>query len=50
MSRKEDPVTLLEQLSKIENHFSTTIKKADAIAIVMDTAPDKYQAILNTEQ
>ena len=50
MSRKEDPVTLFEQLSKIENQFSTTINKADAIAIVMDAAPDEYQAILNTEQ
>ena len=34
MSRKEDPVTLFEQLSKIENQFSMTINKADAIAIV----------------
>ena len=50
MSRKEDPVTLFEQISKIENQFSTTINKADAIAIVMDAAPDEYQAILNTEQ
>ena len=50
MSHKEDPVTLFEQLSKIENQFSTTINKADAIAIVMDAAPDEYQAILNTEQ
>ena len=50
MSCKEDPVTLFEQLSKIENQFSTTINKADAIAIVMDAAPDEYQAILNTEQ
>ena len=50
MSRKEDPVTLFEQLSKIENQFSTTVNKADAIAIVMDAAPDEYQVILNTEQ
>ena len=50
MSRKEDPVMLFEQLSKIENQFSTTINKADAITIVMDAAPDEYQAILNTEQ
>ena len=50
MSRKEDPVTLFEQLSKIENQFSTTVNKADAIAIVMDAAPDEYQAILNREQ
>ena len=50
MSRKEDPVMIFEQLSKIENQFSTTINKADAIAIVMDAAPDEYQAILNTEQ
>ena len=50
MSHKEDPVMLFEQLSKIENQFSTTINKADAIAIVMDAAPDEYQAILNTEQ
>ena len=50
MSRKEDLVTLFEQLSKIENQFSTTINKANAIAIVMDATPDEYQAILNTEQ
>ena len=50
MSRKEDPVTLFEQLSKMENQFSTTVNKADAIAIVMDASPDEYQAILNTEQ
>ena len=50
MSRKEDLVTLFEQLSKIENQFSTTINKADTIVIVTDTAPDEYQAILNTEQ
>ena len=50
MSRKEDPVMLFEQLSKIENQFSTAVNKADAIAIVMDAAPDEYQAILNTEQ
>ena len=50
MSRKEDPVMLFEQLSKIENQFSMTVNKADAIAIVMDAAPDEYKAILNTEQ
>ena len=50
MSRKEDPVTLFEQLSKIENQFSTTVNKSDAIMIVMDAAPYEYQAILNTEQ
>ena len=41
---------LFEQLSKIESQFSATVNKADAIAIVMDAAPDEYQAILNTEQ
>ena len=50
MSRKEDPVTLFEQLSKIENQFSMTVNKSDAITIVMDAAPYEYQAILNTEQ
>ena len=50
MSRKEYPVTLFEQLSKIENQFSMTVNKANAITIVMDAAPDEYQAILNTEQ
>ena len=50
MSRKEDPVMLFGQLSKIENQFSTIVNKADAIAIVMDAAPDECQAILNTEQ
>ena len=50
MSRKEDPVTHFEQLSKIENQFSMTVNKADAIAIVMGAALDEYQAILNTEQ
>ena len=41
---------LFGQLSIIENQFSMTVNKADAIVIVMDTAPDEYQAILNTEQ
>ena len=50
MSYKEDPVTLFDQLSKIENQFSMTVNKANAIAIVMDAAPDEYQSILNTEQ
>ena len=50
MSHKADPVMLFEQLSKIENQFSMIVNKADAIAIVMDAAPDEYQAILNTEQ
>ena len=50
MSRKEDPVTLFKQLSKIENQFSMTVNKADTNAIVMGAAPDEYQAILNAEQ
>ena len=50
MSRKEDPVMLFKQLSKIKNQFSATVHKANAIAIVMDAAPDEYQAILNAEQ
>ena len=41
MSHKEDPVMLFEQLSKIENQFSTTVNKVDAIVIVMDATPDE---------
>lgn len=50
MSRKEDPTTLFEQLSKTENTFTTVIPTVDAIAIVMDAAPSEYQAILTAEQ
>ena len=50
MSHKEDPVMLFKQLSKIKNQFLMTVHKANAIAIVMDAAPDEYQAILNAEQ
>ena len=50
MTKKEDPCTLFEQLSKIENQFNTAIGKEDAIAIVLDAAPAEYQSVLNAEQ
>ena len=50
MNKKEDPSTLFEQLSKIENQFNTAIGKEDAIAIILDAAPAEYQSVLNAEQ
>ena len=50
MTKKEDPCTLFEQLSKIENQFNTVIGKEDAIAIILDAAPVEYQSVLNPEQ
>ena len=50
MTKKEDPSTLFEQLSKIENQFNTAIGKEDAIAIILDAAPAEYQSVLNAEQ
>ena len=50
MTKKEDPCTLFEQLSKIESQFNTVIGKEDAIAIILDAAPVEYQSVLNTEQ
>ena len=50
MTKKEDPSTLFEQLSKIENKFNTVIGKEDAIAIILDAAPVEYQSVLNAKQ
>ena len=50
MQKHEDPVTLFEQLAKVSNQFNTVIDKEDAIAILMDVAPLKYQSVLNAKQ
>ena len=50
MTKKEDPSTLFEQLSKIENQFNTAIGKEDAIAIILDAARAEYQSVLNAKQ
>ena len=50
MTKKEDPCTLFEQLSKIGNQFNTAIGKEDAIAIILDVAPVECQSVLNAEQ
>jgi hypothetical protein len=53
MKSNEDPATLFEQLSSIENRYNTSTKKIeeeDMIAVVLDAAPTEYQAILTAEQ
>jgi hypothetical protein len=53
MKSNEDPATLFEQLSSKENRYNTSAKKIDEedmIAVVLDSAPIEYQAILTAEQ
>ena len=50
MTKKEDPCTLFEQFSKIENQLNTAIGKEDAIAIILDAVPAECQSVLNAEQ
>lgn len=53
MKPKDDPSTLFEQLSAIENRFNTEadqIKDEELIAVVIDAAPKEYKSILTSEQ
>jgi hypothetical protein len=49
MKKGEDPATLFAQLSVIENQYTApgrTLDEGDLIAVVLDAAPDEYQAVL----
>ncbi|KAL7579262.1 hypothetical protein ACA910_011420 [Epithemia clementina (nom. ined.)] len=50
MKPHEDPATLFEQISAIENMFNVEIDDNDKVAIAMTAAPDEYQGILTSEQ
>jgi hypothetical protein len=52
MKKGEDPATLFEQISSIENKYNKNgkIDEEDLIAVVLDAAPSDYQSILTIEQ
>jgi hypothetical protein len=53
MKKGEDPAALFAQLSVIENQYTApgrTLDEGDLIAVVLDAAPDEYQAVLTSEQ
>ena len=52
MKKGEDPVTLFEQISSIENKYNKNgkIDEEDLIAVVLDAAPSDYQSVLTIEQ
>ena len=49
MKDKEDPGTIFEQLSKIENQFNKKLDLDDKIATIMSVVPDKYKGVLTAE-
>jgi hypothetical protein len=53
MKAKENPATLFEQLSGIENRYNTRekqIDEEDLIAVILEKAPKEYVAVLTAEQ
>jgi Zinc knuckle len=53
MQKGSDPALLFEKLAMIEEKYmapGTKIDKTDLIAVVLDVALDKYQAVLTSEQ
>ena len=53
MKPNDDPRVIFEQLSTIENRYTTAtqrIEKEDLIAVVLDAAAKEYQAVLTCEQ
>ena len=53
MKKNDDPATLFEQLSAIENQYNTAtqqIDDEDMIATVISVAPTKYKLIVLAEQ
>jgi hypothetical protein len=53
MKKDADPAMLFEQLASIENQYNTATNKImeeDLVAIILDTAPMEYQAVLTSEQ
>jgi hypothetical protein len=54
MKKGSDPASLFEQISSVENRFNIgtrgRIDQDDLIAVVLDAAPQEYQALLTGEQ
>jgi hypothetical protein len=53
MKKNQDPATLFEQISSIENQYNAPgvkIDEGDMIAVVLDAASAEYQAVLTAEQ
>ena len=53
MNKNEDPKTLFEQIGAVRNAYNTRAKKIDEedlIAVILDAAPERYQAVLTAEQ
>ena len=53
MKKGQDPATLFEQLSSIENQYTAPGKKideGDLIAVIFDAAPAEYHSVLTAEQ
>jgi hypothetical protein len=53
MKAKEDPATIFEQISTIENRYmdgARTIPIEELVAVVMSAAPNEYASVLTTEQ
>jgi len=53
MKKNQDPATLFEQVSSIENQCNAPgvkIDEGDLIAVILDAAPEEYHAVLTLEQ
>ena len=53
MKANQDPSTLFEQISAIQNRYNTSTRKIDEedlIAVILKAAPKDYQAVLTIEQ
>ena len=53
MKKDEDPTTLFEQLSAIENAYNTESRKIDEddlVAVILDKAPKEYKSVITAEQ
>jgi hypothetical protein len=53
MKKDQYPALFFEQLSAIKNWYNTkksTIDEADLITVILDTAPEDYQAVITNEQ
>lgn len=53
MKKNQDPTALFEQISTVENCYNTaagSVAEEDLIAVILDSAPAEYQAVLTSEQ
>ncbi len=60
MKKSDDPATLFEKIAAIENQYTAlarhagsatnvTIDEDDILGVIIDTAPEEYQAVINSE-